>query len=63
MAAVACIQCPRCEWSVGVRSGCPRACVQSDGSDELVCSVGGVVMVVDAVWVLTDVGENDGYAR
>ena len=42
-----------------MRSGCPRACVQSGGSDELVCSVDGFVMVVDAVWVLFDVGEDD----
>ena len=38
-----------------MRSGCPRACGQRDDGDELVCGVGGVVMVVDALGVVTNV--------
>ena len=36
-----------------MRSGCPRACGQRGGSDELVCGAGGVVVVADAAGIVT----------
>ena len=37
-----------------MRSGCPRACGQRNDSDELVCGTNEVVVVVDAVGVVSN---------